>query len=179
MDEFGRVVESGAIRLERLFPGSIERVWEYLTDSEKRGRWLASGPMDLRPGGAVELRFRHGDLSPRKEPIPERFGQWEGGATVRGRVVRCEPPRLLSYTWAEESGQSEVTFELSPQGEEVLLVVTHRRLDVRDLVVGVAGGWHVHLGILQDLLRGREPAPFWSAFLEIEPEYEARIPADA
>ena len=178
MDEFGRVVADGTVRFERLLPGPVERVWRYLTDPEKRGAWLAPGPMELHPGGRVELRFRHADLSPRREPIPERFQQWEGGATVRGRITQCEPPRLLAYTWAEESGESEVTFELSPRGEDVLLVVTHRRLDGRELVVGVSGGWHVHLAILADVLQGREPAPFWSAFLQVERAYDERIPAD-
>jgi len=29
-------------------PGPIERVWEYLTDPDKRARWFAGGPMEPR-----------------------------------------------------------------------------------------------------------------------------------
>jgi uncharacterized protein YndB with AHSA1/START domain len=167
-EDDGMIAADGALRFERLLPGPIERVWAYLTEPGRRGTWLAAGPMELRVGGRVELRFRHADLSPRPEPTPERFRRYEDGATLHGRVTRCEPPRLLAYTWG---GDSEVTFELSPQGEDVLLALTHRRLRDRGEGSGVASGWHAHLGILADRLAGREPRPFWSAHAEAEARY--------
>lgn len=176
MSEYGVVTEPGTVRIERVLPGPIERVWSYLTDSEKRGKWFASGPMDLHPGGRVELSFKHSDLSPRKEPSPEKYKKYDDGVTSHGRVVRCEPPRLLSFGWGEESGnESEVTFELTPRGEDVLLVLTHRRLANRAAQVSVASGWHAHLAILIDQLEGREPRPFWSTHAPLEAEYEQRI----
>jgi hypothetical protein len=39
-------------------------------------------------------------------------------------------------------GESEVTFELSKKNNEVLMVVTHRRLRNREELVGVSAGWH-------------------------------------
>ena len=36
MSEYGVVLESGAVRFERLLPGPIERVWSYLVEGEKR-----------------------------------------------------------------------------------------------------------------------------------------------
>ena len=48
---YGTLSDDATLTLERLLPGSIDRVWAYLTDSDKRARWLASGPMELRPGG--------------------------------------------------------------------------------------------------------------------------------
>ena len=33
-------VSADTFRFERLFPGPIERVWEYLVDGEKRGKWV-------------------------------------------------------------------------------------------------------------------------------------------
>jgi uncharacterized protein YndB with AHSA1/START domain len=47
MDKYGTIIAPNTIRFERLLPGPIERVWAYLTDPEKRAKWLASGPMDL------------------------------------------------------------------------------------------------------------------------------------
>jgi uncharacterized protein YndB with AHSA1/START domain len=174
--EYGNLIEPGTIRFERLLPGPIERVWAHLTESEKRGKWLASGMMELRAGGHVELHFRHADLSPRAEPTPERYKQYEGGHTSFGRITCCEPPHLLSFIWREEIGDdSEVTFELTPRGEEVLLVLTHRRLDDRAKMLDVAGGWHTHLGILVEHLNGREPKPFWSVHAQAEVEYEKRL----
>ena len=114
MSEFGVVTEARTLRIRRVLPGPIERVWAYLTESEKRGRWLAAGPMELRVGGRVELTFRNTDLSAHAEPAPDKYKKYEG-AGIQGRVTRCDPPRVLSYTWGEHS---EVTFELSPQGDE-------------------------------------------------------------
>jgi uncharacterized protein YndB with AHSA1/START domain len=167
------VTGARTLRIRRVLPGPIERVWAYLTESEKRGRWLATGPMELRVGGRVELTFRNSDLSAHPEPTPEKYRQYEG-AGFQGRVTRCEPPRVLSYTWGDDS---EVTFELSPDGDNVLLVLTHRRLPDRTTMVRVASGWHTHLGILLDHLNGREPGPFWSALARLEAEYEKRLPA--
>jgi uncharacterized protein YndB with AHSA1/START domain len=179
MSEFGIVTEAGTIRFERVLPGPIERVWSYLTDSEKRGTWLATGPMEPRVGGRVELNFRHADLSPQVAPTPERYKQYEDGATTHGCVTRYDPPKLLSITWGEASGpESEVTFELIPRAGDVRLVLTHRRLGDRTTMVSVAGGWHTHLGILADHLNGVEPPNFWLAHAAIEAEYEKRLPAD-
>jgi uncharacterized protein YndB with AHSA1/START domain len=175
MSDYGVVTDTGTIRFERVLPGPIERVWAYLTESEKRGRWLATGRTELNVGGKVELDFRHADLSPTKEPTPEKYKSMENGASVAGRVTRCEPPRLLAYTWGEDSGEeSEVTFELTPQGKDVRLVLTHRRLPEAQML-SVAGGWHAHLAILEDNLAGREPRPFWSTHARLEAEYERRL----
>jgi uncharacterized protein YndB with AHSA1/START domain len=179
MNDFARVTAPGTLRIERLLPGPIERVWSYLTDSQQRGKWLASGAMDLRVGGRVELSFKHSDLSPHAETTPERFKEMEGGVTVRGFITQIDPPRLLSYTWDEASDASEVTFELKPQGTDVLLVVTHRRLANRAEICDVAAGWHTHLDILGDNLHGRTPRPFWSAHTRLEAEYERSIPGQS
>jgi len=73
--------------------------------------------------------------------------------------------------------ESEVTFELTPRDGDVLLVLTRRRLRDRAEMVNAAGGWHAHLGVLVNHLNGREPAPFWSALVQVEREYEKRFPA--
>jgi uncharacterized protein YndB with AHSA1/START domain len=174
MSEFGVVTEARTLRIRRVLRGPIERVWAYLTESDKRGRWLASGPMELRVGGRVELTYRNSELSAHAEPAPDKYRKYEG-ASFQGRITRCEPPRLLSYTWGDGS---EVTFELSPEGENVLLVLTHCRLPDRATMVRVGSGWHAHLGILVDQLEGREPRPFWSTHARLEAEYEKRLPPD-
>jgi uncharacterized protein YndB with AHSA1/START domain len=177
-EQYGVVTEPGTVRIERLLPGPIERVWAYITDSEKRRKWLASGPMELKPGGQLQFVFRNSELSPHPEPTPEKHKQSEGYKTL-GQVTRCEPPRLLSFTWQhEEAGKSEVTFELIPRGKKVLLVLTHRRLATRTDMLNVSTGWHSHLAILIDILNDREPHPFWSMFTKLEAEYEKRIPIE-
>jgi uncharacterized protein YndB with AHSA1/START domain len=175
---YGVVTGPGEVRIERLLPGPIERVWAYLTESEKRRQWFAAGEMELREGGKLELIFHNSELSHHNEPIPEKYQKYEGYRST-GQVVRFEPPRVLTFLWDEEKGpSSEVTFELSPRGEKVLLVLTHRRLATRGNMVGVSGGWHIHLAILTDILNDVTPRPFWSNHARLEAEYEKRIPAD-
>src|SRR5262249_24322323 len=110
--DYGTVPEPRILRIERLLPGPVERVWGYLTDPDKPAKWLAGGAMELRVGDRAELTFRHADLSPEKTP-PEPFRSMEGGHTLNCRITACDPPRLIAYTWGEDWG--EVTFELRPR----------------------------------------------------------------
>ncbi|MBW8726881.1 MAG: SRPBCC family protein [Inquilinus limosus] len=175
MSDYGTLIASDTVRFERLLPGPIERVWAYLTESDKRGTWLASGAVEPRIGGQVELHFLHSGLSPLPDQIPAKYKSMEKGASFTARVTRWEPPRLLSHSWPEPSGnESEVTFELTPQGAEILLAVTHRRLGT-DQMASAAGGWHTHLDILVDRMHGRVPQPFFIIHTPLEAEYEARI----
>jgi uncharacterized protein YndB with AHSA1/START domain len=177
--DYGSVTGPDSVQLEIDLPGPVERVWEYLTDSEKRGKWLATGPMELREGGRVELRWNHADLSVEKDP-PEECRKYEGHIS-RGKVLRCEPPRLLVFTWGDSpedaSGESDsvVTFELTSRGDRVLFSIIHSRLGSRDKMVSVSGGWHAHASILLDRLAGRETRGFWTTFVRLEEEYRKRI----
>jgi uncharacterized protein YndB with AHSA1/START domain len=177
MNDYGVFVETGTVRFERLLPGPIERVWAYLTESEKRGKWLATGEMDLRVGGKVELIFNHADLSPHVEQVPEKYKQYQYGTRHFGTVTAIDPPHLLSHTWMETSDDpSVVTYELSEKGESVLLVLTHRRLgDDRDILISVGAGWHTHLDILVDHLNGRTPKGFWTVHEHLEVGYESKL----
>jgi uncharacterized protein YndB with AHSA1/START domain len=177
MSDHGVIVDSGTVRFERLLPGPIERVWSYLTESEKRQTWLAAGEMELRVGGRVEHVFDNARLSVEGDGPPPKYAEHTGESRMRGTITAYDPPRLLAYTWNEAGDdESEVTFELTPRGSKVLLALTHRRLGDRDAVVSVSGGWHAHLGILAERLAGQEPASFWSTHTRLEAEYEERIP---
>ncbi|MCC6143232.1 MAG: SRPBCC family protein [Candidatus Hydrogenedentes bacterium] len=134
MDEYGKVIGPGMVRIERMLPGPIERVWAYLTESEKRGQWLAEGEMEPRVGSTVELSFDHGSLSSEKE-TPEPFKDHEGAKGTE-HITRWEPPHVLGLTW----GPSEVTFELREAGDKVRLVLTHQKLPNRDWMIDVSSG---------------------------------------
>jgi uncharacterized protein YndB with AHSA1/START domain len=177
MSDYGVVTEAGSVRFERLLAAPIERVWDYLTDSELRRKWFAGGDMEVRPGGAVTLIFRNAELSPGDEAVPEKYRQYEGFES-RGEIVRAEPPRLLVWNWFEESGPAtEVSWALEPRGDRTLLTLTHRRLANRAAMVNVSGGWHLHLDVLEDVLAGRPPRPFWARNAKLEEDYGDRIPA--
>src|SRR5690554_3460134 len=173
--------EPGTIRFERLLPGPPERIWDYLTKSEFKAKWLAAGDVQPRVGGKVEFRFRHSELSETDDPVPEKYKSMREGTGFNGRVTEWDPYKILSYTWGEGTGEeSEVTWELIPQkNNNVLLVLTHVRLgDDPDVLVSVSSGWHTHLGILVDRLEGAEPQGFWAVHTEKENEYLQLIKTD-
>lgn len=177
MSDYGIVTEAGAVRFERLLAAPVERVWDYLTQSELRRQWFAGGEMELRPGGRFTLVFRNGELSHHDEPMPKKFEQYEGMEST-AEIVEADPPRRLVFEWHEESGPpTEVTWELERRGEQTLLTLTHRRAPDRAILVDVSAGWHIHLDILEDILAGREPRPFWSTHAGYEKAYEEHMPA--
>ncbi len=51
MNDYATRIAPDAIRLERLLPGPIERVWAFLTESDKRARWLAAGDVEALLAG--------------------------------------------------------------------------------------------------------------------------------
>ncbi|EFE94564.1 SRPBCC family protein [Serratia odorifera] len=177
MNDYGMVIETGTLRIQRLLPGPIERVWAYLTESDKRATWLAAGEMTLEVGAPLALLFNNGQLAGDSEPTPPEFRQYSGSVTNPGHITCLFPPRVLSFTWAEKDKDrpSEVTFELTEQGSDVLLTVTHRRLATREQMLSVAGGWHTHLDILVDRLNHQPPRPFWATLARVQEEYRARL----
>lgn len=173
MEKYGTIVSPGTIRFERSLPGPIDKVWAYLTESEKRGKWLASGEMDLFEGGKVHLFFHHQDLSPLPDPIPEKYKDMKDGHHFTGTITKFNAPHLLAFTW---EGNSEVTFELTEQEDKVLMILTHRHLgDKKNIQVSVASGWHNHVDILIANLTGAIPQGFWSRHAALEVVYNTLI----
>lgn len=175
--DYGVITEAGEVRFERLLPGPIERVWAYLTESDKRAKWLAYGDMDLRPGGEMEYVWRNWELAQPDEVAPEKWGG-KKEHRMKGHIVRVEPPHLLVHTWDEENSSSEVSFELTEIGDKVRLVLTNRRLPNRGELVGVSGGWHTHLDVLQEVLEGAPRSRFWDKVQSLHAYYDARTPAE-
>jgi uncharacterized protein YndB with AHSA1/START domain len=160
MNDYATRLAPDAIRLERLLPGPIERVWAFLTESDKRARWLAAGEMELKPGGKVELSFDHTRIS--HEPTPAKYRDMPMGFT--GKVMRCDPPRLLAFSWMKAMAAIRKSpSNLAARADKVLLTITHRKLEDRNALLSVSGGWDVHVGILEDVLTDRAPRGFWSS----------------
>ena len=176
MNKYGERLDKTTVRFERLLPGPIERVWEYIIDGEKRATWLAGGHTELVVDGAIELHFDNNSLSPLPDdPPPEKYCGLPEKMIYTGRVTRCDPPHLLAHTWESKDEYSEVEYRLEEQDDKVLLILTHRKLQDEETVLGVCGGWHAHLGILLDQLEGRTPPPFWKTHTALEAEYAARL----
>ena len=170
-DQPARFNGPAELRFVRILPGPIERVWAYLVEPEKRARWFAGGPLEQRPGGKVTLHVRHKNLSPDETPPEGQKESHDPGRHVSGTVTRCEPPHVLAFTFAHY-GDSEATFELTPEGPNVRLVLTHRgKGDDLSYMTGFASGWHTHLAHLIAELEGGPHPSFWALHAELFEQY--------
>jgi len=170
--DYAALASPDTVRLQRLLPGPIERVWRYLTDSELRRQWLASGDMQAEAGTPFELVWHNDELTDPPGRKPEGFGEQH---RMQSTITVFEPPHRLAFTW---SGSGDVSFDLEPQGDKVLLTVTHRQLRDRSTMLMVGAGWHMHLDVLVDRLSYRMPStPFWDGWQRLRGEYERRLPA--
>ena len=170
-DTYGTLGEDATLTLERLLPGSIDRVWAYLTESDLRRQWLAAGTMEMRVGAPVELVWRNNELMDNPGRPPEGFG---GEHRMESEITELDPPYRLSISWGSTGG---VTFELEPVGDMVRFTLTHRRIPDRSIMLNVSAGWHAHLDLLAARLSSGEPKPFWDQWAALKAEYEKRLPA--
>ncbi len=130
--ENGRIV----VKLERNIGHSPAKVWEMLTGSEELALWLAPGKLDARIGGRVQLDFGN------------------SGTPIDCRVTRCEPHRILAYSWSSgDAPERPLVWELEPTDEGTRLVLTLSLPD-NELVPIACAGWDSHLEMLMAALEG-------------------------
>jgi uncharacterized protein YndB with AHSA1/START domain len=141
-------------RIERdvLIAAPVERVWKLITSAEHLGRWFADAgaEIDLRPGGALSLR-------------------WRDSGTIHGRIETVEPPTRFSYRWLVDPqmdptpGNSTLTeFTLAVEGDGTRVTVVESGFDGLDLDAAQRAarfashveGWAHELGELADYALG-------------------------
>jgi uncharacterized protein YndB with AHSA1/START domain len=140
-----------SIEREVVIDAPVDRVWELVTEAEHLGRWFgdSGAEVDLRPGGALELR-------------------WSEHGASRGRVEAVEPPRLFAFRWAPfkdpsgldptDDNSTRVEFTLIEQGESTRLRVVESGFESlatsdeqrQKNLEGNTEGWRIELGELQD-----------------------------
>ncbi len=170
LDLYGKLTAPDTLRIERLLPGPIDRVWAYLTQSDLRRKWLAAGDMPLTKGAEFQLTWRNDDLTTPAGKRPEGFGAEH---TMTNRILEATPPTRLAFTFGTAS---EVAIDLAPEGDKVRLTLVHRKIADQGMVLMVGPGWHAHLDVLQAQLGGPKTAPFWDMWQKLKAEYESRIP---
>jgi uncharacterized protein YndB with AHSA1/START domain len=136
----GRLV----LRFERRLAHPPERVWRALTERDQLRQWFpVHVDVDLSCGAG--LRF---DLTAEAK---RRLALADQDTTSTGEVTRFDPPRLLEYTWGEETTR----WELTPDGAGgCRLVFTDffdgdlDQPDHRDAAAQASAAWHACLDLL-------------------------------
>jgi uncharacterized protein YndB with AHSA1/START domain len=135
------------IEREVVIEAPVERVWALITEPEHVGAWFADAgaEIDLRPGGAMTMR-------------------WEHYGTVLGRVERVEPQRVFAYRWSTtedepaEGHSTLVEFSLSADGDGTRVRVVETgfasldapEADRRKKLEENTEGWRMELGHLAE-----------------------------
>jgi uncharacterized protein YndB with AHSA1/START domain len=135
--DFGSFIEFDgrpAVRFERTYAHTVERVWAAISDPAELAHWFPSS-VEIEPhtGGAIVFS---GD--------PRTSQQ-------TGVLLAFEPPRRLAYTW----GGDELHFELEPLATGQCRLILINVLADRQAAARNAAGWHVCLEELAKLLTGR------------------------
>jgi uncharacterized protein YndB with AHSA1/START domain len=169
---YGELIEPTTLRLQRRLPGPIERVWAYVTESDLRRKWLAAGEMQMKVGAECELVWRNDELT---NPPGQRPDGYAVEHRMPTKILELDPPRHIVFTFGNNG---DVTIDLEPKGNEVLLTLVHRRLPDRTTMLRVSAGWHSHLDILVARVSGKEPAaPFWDGMADLLEVYDRKLPA--
>ncbi len=139
-----------------------EKLWEALTSADFTEKyWMGFRiEMELKVGGKVRI-------------VPPKHPDVSGD--LAGKVLACEPPRKLAYTFSfmdtpeiakKRPSPSRVTYELTPMGPLVKLRVIHENLLPEDVEKnpnqfrGINNGWPAVMSSLKSLLETGQAIAF-------------------
>jgi uncharacterized protein YndB with AHSA1/START domain len=134
---------------------SPETVFAYFTDPTRMVQWMGDeATLDPRPGGACRIVFQPA------QPLVER-----NEVAMSGEFVEVDPPRRIVFTWGFETEMfatppqsTAVEISLTPDGEETVVRLVHRRLHP-EAVAFHRTGWEHYLPRLATVAEGRDPGP--------------------
>jgi uncharacterized protein YndB with AHSA1/START domain len=136
--------------IERVISAPVNKVWKAITDKDQMKHWYFNLP-DFKPLVGTEFRF-------------------SGGPEDRQYLHICKVTEVIenkkiSYTWRYDGyeGNSEVTFELFPEGEKTRVKLTHAGIETFPKIADFArenfeGGWTELIGkLLPDFVESKMP----------------------
>jgi uncharacterized protein YndB with AHSA1/START domain len=140
-----------------------EKLWEALTNGDfSEQYWMGHRvEVEQRAGGRIRIAPPQGVETPCGDHT--------------GKVLACEPGRKLVYEFvvtdppevaAKRNGPSRVTYELTPMGDQVRLLLIHENLLSEDTEKdpnnkrGINNGWPAILSSLKSLLETGKAIPF-------------------
>ena len=166
MQDLANRIDDHTIQFVRILPGPIEKVWDYLYDSDKRGEWFARG--DFGQGGRT---FRaaleaFGIVAAQRPAAGEHEG--DGQDRPYRHQYPAEDRAAASaglHLWARKAKAADVSRSGIPTGgdkdNKVRFTLTHSKIPDEGYRIGVSGGWHSHLEVLQYRAEGKTPPAFW------------------
>lgn len=157
LDQIQRSASTIEGRLTRHFAHPPEAVWCMLTEASCLAQWLASGEIELRPGGRVHIDF--GD----------------SGVVIDSTVLDLAPPHRLAYSWSSgEDPARPLHWSLTAEGRGTMLALRVTLPSGEDLAKACAG-FAAHLEMLAAALEGVPTRFPFDLYLEKRREYQALL----
>jgi len=103
--------------IETVFKAPLQKVWKAITDKDEMKNWYFN-LADFKPEPGFEFRFKGG-----KDP-DHQF-------THVCKIIEVITGKKMSYSWTYEGykGYTIVTFEISKEGDNTRLKLTHEGLE--------------------------------------------------
>lgn len=137
------------IRIDRVLPATIGRVYDAWTRADLLTRWYCPNPTwelkvqaDVRVGGEYVVEM--------------------GPHVVRGTYLEVEPPHRLAFSWRWDGDNDEPTrvqVELSEVADGTRMLLTHSGFATSEDATNHQLGWEPELGRLAELLTVQQPDP--------------------
>ena len=136
-----------------------EKLWHALTDGDFTQHYWFGARLrsDWKPGSSFEMVRSDGSVSD------------------TGKVVECDPPRRLAYTFVNQSDRYRnelpalATFVLEPYGKLVKLTLTHQGFaEGSKFFQGISKGWPAILSSLKSILETGQPLDIPYAALKLD-----------
>ena len=126
--------ETRSVVVEREIPYPPEKIWPALTEPHLIEEWLMKNDFELVADHKFNLR-----------------GDW---GVVDCQVLKVQPMRSLSYSWAAHGLESLVTWTLTPtsKGTTLRMEQTGFRPDQKQAYGGAGHGWQQMLGKLEQVV---------------------------
>lgn len=134
------------VRLERVLPATIDRVYDAWTRPELLTQWYCPNPtLDLKVDADVRVG---GD-----------YVVTMGPHVVRGTYLEVDPPKLIVFSWQWDDGGGEVSqvrVELTEVADGTRMLLSHTGLSSAEDAAGHLEGWQAELERLVSVL---QPGP--------------------
>ena len=137
------------IRIERVLPATIGRVYDAWTRADLLVQWYCPNPKlallvqaDVRTGGSYVVEM--------------------GPHVVRGTYLEVEPPHRLVFSWKWDGTDDEPTrveVELSEVPDGTRMLLSHTGFATAEDAANHRQGWEPEVHRLAELLTVRQPDP--------------------
>jgi uncharacterized protein YndB with AHSA1/START domain len=126
--------ETRSVVVEREIAHPPEKIWRALTEPHLIEEWLMKN--DFEPVANHKFNLR---------------GDW---GAVDCQVLKIDPPKTLSYSWAANGLESVVTWTLTPAGKGTSLRMEQKgfRPDQEQFYRGAEMGWRKFFANLEQVL---------------------------